>query len=173
MSVRKPERILTDGEVIRLFGDPSDYVLSDGSIHSAWEARILTPVKLPAPLPLLGVPGRNVTRYRCHNRIWKIYEAAFAAVYAVPEIWATIGDWGGCYAFRTNRRNPRKLSRHSFGIAHDWDAAENAQGTVGNVHPGLIEIMESHGFYFGGRFKGLARDPMHWEFAAPWLLGQN
>ena len=82
----------------------------------------------------------------------------------------TIGDWGGCYAYRTVRGAPRSPSRHSWGIAIDMDVGDNPMGSAGRVDPRMIDLMADGGFFWGGYFKGARRDPMHWEFAAPWLL---
>jgi len=164
-----PARILTLDEVVAHFGDPTPYILPTGEISPAWEREILDKVELPAPLKLLG-HSTPVTRFRCHRRLAAIYRKLLQAVYAEPEVWASIGDWGGCYNFRTVRGAPGKPSRHSWAICHDWDVADNPMGGGGKVHPRLLEISAAHGFFYGGAFKGKRRDPMHWEFAAPWLL---
>lgn len=156
-------RLLTQGELRREFGDPAAYTGADGTVGPAWPATILTTISLPAPLPLAWDKSKAVARLRCHRRIAPALSAALSDVHADAEVWATINDWGGCYLFRPNRRDPKRLSAHSWGVAIDWDVAQNGQGKSGAVHPRLIEIMERHTFYWGGYFHGASVDPMHWE----------
>jgi hypothetical protein len=51
---------------------------------------------------------------------------------------------------------------HSWGIAVDHNANTNLLGAEGDMSQQIVEIFESEGFYWGGRFK--RKDPMHFEF---------
>ncbi|UMG94069.1 M15 family metallopeptidase [Nocardioides sp. TF02-7] len=55
------------------------------------------------------------------------------------------------------------LSNHSFGLAIDINSLENQRGTVGQMHPHVVEIMKKWGFAWGGDWKWT--DPMHFELA--------
>lgn len=73
-------------------------------------------------------------------------------------------QYGGCFGPRFISRDPRgRLSHHSWGIAIDINVADNAFGTRGDQDPRLVEIMESAGFTWGGRW--LVPDAMHFEWA--------
>lgn len=157
-------RTLTQQELRREFGDPAPYLSADGGVAGAWGAYILKTIPLPAPIPLAWDRSIQATRLSCHQRIASLMGDTLRAVHAEPEVWATINDWGGCYLFRANRRDPKRLSAHSWGVAIDWDVAQNHQGdATPEVHPRLIEIMAAHSFIWGGLFSGRSIDPMHWE----------
>lgn len=155
---------LPKSEIIRVFGDPTPHIGLDGRILSSWEQSILTTIVLPAPLRLAWNLGVTVTRVRCHRLIAPHLGAAFRDLHRNPEVWATLDDFAGCYCFRGVRGAIDTLSSHAWAISIDMDARENKQGTSGRVHPKTIEIMERHGFLYGGRFSGKRRDPMHYEF---------
>lgn len=167
----KPARILTDAEVTATFGDPRQFIRLDGTVSVAWPKKILTTIELPAPLALAGYPGKFVRHVSCHQKIASHLSAAMLEIHQAPDsVWATLNDWGGCYEWRLQRAS-RKPSRHSWGIAVDMDVADNPMGDqVGggdvDIDPRVVEIMESHGFYWGGRFHNRDRvDQMHFEFA--------
>jgi len=78
----------------------------------------------------------------------------------------------GGYAARfirgTQNRNPRPLSNHAWGTAFDINAAWNGYGSEpallgsqGCVRE-LVSIANSHGFFWGGHFRG-KKDGMHFE----------
>jgi hypothetical protein len=61
------------------------------------------------------------------------------------------------------------LSMHSFGIAIDlnsWNPngqGKNAKSDIPN--PELVKSFERYGFFWGGKWSGGSRDPMHFEYA--------
>lgn len=160
-----PARILTDEEVVQHFGDPANYIRDDGSVDPHWELLILRSFPMPQPLPLSGYPKQLVRRVRCHQKIAPFLSDALLEINARPWLWGTLHDWGGCYAWRLQRK-AKEPSRHSWGIAVDVDVADNAQGDITpGMHPLVVSIMEEHGFYWGGRFHGDRIDGQHFEFA--------
>lgn len=73
---------------------------------------------------------------------------------------------------RINRDPSRPLSTHAVGAAIDIDAADNRLGwsldrtTLGrNIR--FAEVMEEHGFCWGGRWKGRGIDAMHFQAGSP------
>lgn len=159
-------RTLSEAETVLRYGDPRPLLGPDGLPGPQWEAQILGWCFLPAPLPLAWDRSVAVTRIRCHREIRSALADAFEALHARPAVWATIGDFGGCYHFRTRRGSKSRLSRHCWGIAVDLDVADNPDHSKGHVHPATIEIFEACGFYWGGHFAGEDRDPMHFEIGA-------
>ena len=155
---------LTDEQVIAAFGDPLPFMLNDGTVSPGWEQRILAFAALPAPLVLAWDRSRTVSAFRCHHRLVPHFEGLMLALFNDPEVWATINDFGGCYAWRMQRR-ARTPSRHSWAIALDMDVAENPFGRAPKTHPRFEDIVEAHGFAWGGNFKGARKDGMHVEFA--------
>lgn len=66
-----------------------------------------------------------------------------------------------------NVRGGSTLSMHSWGVAIDINVATNQMGVPGGDMPmEIVQIMESLGFAWGGRWKGKSYDPMHFEFRA-------
>jgi hypothetical protein len=53
------------------------------------------------------------------------------------------------------------LSNHSFGLAIDINSLENQRGTVGEMHPVVVQVMKKWGFAWGGDWS--YTDPMHFE----------
>ena len=162
-------RYLSDNEVVRCFGDPTEFINEDGSIGKAWEIKILSSFPLPAALPYCADHGVKITRVRCNKRILSFLQAALGEIYDDKNLWGAIGDFGGCYNWRTQRKS-KNLSRHSWGIAIDIDVNDNPMNTKGIMPQKTIDIFKSYGFLWGGNFR-TRKDPMHFEFGDPSLLG--
>jgi len=160
-------------DIVRLFGDPVPHIGPDGLIMRSWEQSILDSAELPAPLPLSWNRAVEVRRFKCHRLLVPHFEAALKRIFQSPEAWASIGDFGGCYAYRAQRGTRDTLSTHCWGIAIDLDVADNPMGGAPRVHERTIESFEMEGFLWGGRFAGKRRDPMHFEFADPSKLGSG
>jgi len=161
---------LSDALVKEVFGDPTPFMRPDGTVDHAWEAEILEYVVLPAPLPLSWNRAQHASRLKVHRLIAPHLRAALLEIYASPGAWASINDIGGCYEFR-RISGTKSLSRHSWGIAIDWDVRDNPMfGLIPRVHPEVKRIMLQHGFcwggatIWGGSFPWRRRDAMHHEF---------
>ena len=170
-------RRLTLAETLGVLGDPTPFLRDDGTVSPKWEQQIIAYATLPAPMPLSWSPAVKVTRCKCHRLLIGLLEQALAAVHADAEVWATVGDFGGCYEFRARRKaSPNenglgKLSMHAWAAAIDLDVCDNPMGRAPNVHPRLPGIMAAHGFLWGGTFPSRWRDGMHFEAADLSLLG--
>lgn len=71
----------------------------------------------------------------------------------------------GTWNPRHKWHNPGKpLSLHSWGIACDINWSDNPAGKPYQLHEGIINIFESFGFIWGGRWKHT--DPMHFQYAS-------
>jgi hypothetical protein len=74
------------------------------------------------------------------------------------------GTWGvACRAIKGTE--PPVPSWHSWGLAVDINGACNPMSTRWrcNIPPQIVEMWESAGFYWGGRYD-VIRDPMHFEY---------
>lgn len=110
-----------------------------------------------ATIPLLGV-------VRCHNKIIPAMEGAFNEV-VEKELTALVrnNDFGGCLAPRNLSSDPHSgISRHAWGAAFDFNVSTNLLGDPPTMDPRLVEIMQSWGFAWGGRW--LVPDGMHFEY---------
>lgn len=79
----------------------------------------------------------------------------------------------GCFVVRVSRTTP-KLSTHSWGIAVDLNADANPLQHLLNLTDPIrtdiptewVEEFERCGFTWGGKFRGLSKDPMHFQFCS-------
>lgn len=128
-----------------------------------WAAEHLAMVALPYPLRNAYVPAldRTIRRLYCHRKIGSILQAAFAMIQA-KGLETEALEYGGCWNVRPIRGRPDRLSTHAWGIAIDLNPRSNALGTPGRMHPEVVEILETLGFRWGGRFT--RKDPMHFQF---------
>jgi len=152
-------------EKIYYFGDYQPYLTSEGRITRAWELEILTLIDLPAPLPLSFNLDQKVTKISCHKKISIHLKNALDQLFALPNVWSTINNYGGCYNFRLQRKSKSELSAHCWGIAIDLDVTDNPFGRCPQVDPMTIKIFRDNGFIWGGLFRGNRVDGMHFEFA--------
>jgi hypothetical protein len=114
-------------------------------------------------VPILG-------RVRCHR---EIFEPLRAAMQELVERGAadTIdrGDYGGCWAPRTQGGEHGPLSSHAWGTSIDFNVSDNFLGMPPAQDPVLVEVMEKHGFAWGGEW--LVPDAMHFELVPDRELG--
>lgn len=160
-----PYKVLSDEVLNETFGNPLFYVQPDGTINPRYENLYLTNIPLPFPLVACWNKNQPISHVKCNRKIAKRLHSALYNAMNDVEVASTIGDYGGCFNFRLQRKSSSMLSRHSWGIAIDLDCADNPFGHNPNVHPRLIEYFETEGFTWGGYFPKARRDGMHFEFA--------
>jgi len=154
--------VLSAQQVVTTFGDPARFIDPAGHVSGTWELAILRPFPLPAPLPFAGSTAL-VRIVRCHRLILPFMRQAFEEIY-VEGAWSELGDFGGCYCWRTQRQAPTARSRHSWGIAVDVNVAHNGFLQPPNMAPAIVSAFKRAGFAWGGEFVHRP-DPMHFEFA--------
>ena len=103
-------------------------------------------------VPLLG-------RVTCHKDMMAQLKGALAEV-VQRNLAEHVYQTAGCYHPRFIA-NTTRLSNHSFGMAIDINSLENGRGTVGQMHPHVVEIFKRWGFGWGGDWAWT--DPMHFE----------
>jgi hypothetical protein len=69
-------------------------------------------------------------------------------------------EFAGCHSVRAVRGGAQ-LSRHAWGAAVDLNAVSNPLGAAPQIDPRLVEVLESYGLRWGGRF--LRPDGQHFE----------
>lgn len=75
------------------------------------------------------------------------------------------GQYGGCYVPRFIERDGSKpLSMHAWGLAIDFNVADNPLGAKPTMDPQVVAIFEKWGFRWGGRWS--RPDGHHFELAA-------
>ena len=150
--------------IIETFGDIRQYARDDGTADPQWETQFIARANLPFAIPLDWDPSKSATGMRCHKRLAPLLEAVFADI-AAKGLQGAVKTYGGCYNWRM-KRGQAKPSTHSWGIAIDLNARTNAMGTVGNMDPGLVTLFEGYGFVWGGRWAGVYKDPMHFQYCS-------
>lgn len=137
------------------FGEFAARALPDGRLQI--DPRWVKDNIRAARVPILG-------RVLCHRALIPQLRSALREIRA-EGLAHTINrsQYGGCYGPRFIGLEPGgRLSHHAWGIAIDINVAENAFGTRPTQDPRLVEIMEGHGFTWGGRW--LVPDGMHFEW---------
>lgn len=147
-------------ELIQIFGNIYNWILEDGTLRSwDWENKILNWLYLPFPM-ILSWSTSSIVKFKCHFKLRGILGEIFNQIFE-ESLENECRYFGGCYSFRC-QKGSIKLSTHAWGIAIDINPITNQLGTKGNMHPKIVDIFESHGFVWGGRFKRL--DPQHFQF---------
>ncbi len=148
---RRGDEVLPQAHVKTLFGEFAVRRTPGGIVQDPrWADRHL----VMADVPLLGA-------FRCHRRL---IDALVPAMQEVMRrgLASTVdpGQFAGCYSVRAVR-GASALSRHAWGAAFDVNVSSNPLGAVPRIDGRLVEILESHGLRWGGRF--LRPDGQHFE----------
>lgn len=153
-------------QIVAEFGDIQKYLITgrEGGrmLRPEFEARYIVSAPLPFSIPLAWNPQIKAVKIRCHRRL----AGRFAVLFRNLEesgLADRIKSYGGCFQFRTKRHSP-DISTHSWGIAIDLNCATNAPGTSGDMDAAVVEVFESAGFIWGGRWSGKRKDPMHFQY---------
>ncbi|MEA2451657.1 MAG: hypothetical protein QOG04_367 [Actinomycetota bacterium] len=137
------------------FGEFAAAPNSNGSItiQESWKNKHITAMEVP----ILG----EIT---CHRGLFpQLIQALHQVEDAGLSFTVDPHDFGGCFSARFIDSNPGgRLSHHSWGIAVDFNAAQNRPGTKPDIDHRLVRIMEDNGFTWGGRW--LVPDGMHFEW---------
>ena len=151
-------------QILATFGDIFGYIRPDRTLDPGWQAEFLDRAMLPFPMKLSWDPSRSVTQITCHKLLASIFADVFERIQSAG-LEEKVTSFGGCFSFRPQRTGT-KLSAHSWGIAIDLNPGTNAQGTSGNMDPGIVQIFREVGFEWGGDWQGRTRDPMHFQFCS-------
>jgi hypothetical protein len=145
--LRDADAVPPQATVKEAFGEPPVRPLGPErfEIDPAWvRANIVAEV-----VPVLG-------SVRCHRRMVPALRAAMEELERLELAWLVdAGQPHDCFVPRplgaTDLRTWR-LSRHAWGIAIDLNAAANLPDAAPSQRPELVEVMERHGFAWGGEW---------------------
>jgi hypothetical protein len=138
--------MVTSAQALAKYGDP----------HLE---RAMVLFDVPAQLELYAIPRRVY----CNRDLAAPLHKALKQVVA-EGLAEHIKTWDGCFQIRQKRAG-HSLSLHCWGLAVDFNAAWNRMGHPSTQHPRIVEIFESCGFAWGGRWSGRSCDPMHFQLA--------
>ena len=153
--LRYGDAVLPQLHVKATFGEFSAEPHSNGTITTQPQWRNKNIVS--REIPILG----EIT---CHRGLFpQLHQAMQQTLDAGLAFTIDPGDFGGCYGPRFIDSNPGgRLSHHSWGIAIDFNVAQNRPGTPPDLDRRFVRIMENNGFTWGGRW--LIPDGMHFEW---------
>ena len=147
--------LLPQAELKKLFGEFAGQPGTGSRIRM--DPRWMEENTTNASIPLLGV-------VRCHKAIIPQLRGAFEEVVSSGlSHLVRRNDYAGCFAPRFLSTDQQGgISHHAWGVAFDINASQNPLGAKPRLDPRLVEIMESWGFTWGGRW--LVPDGMHFEY---------
>lgn len=102
---------------------------------------------------------------RCHKKLAASIKVCFEKMAKIK----FPVQYDGCYNWRPMSGSSSR-SHHSYGVAIDINAGENAQYTHGNknspyfINAKVVKIWKSQGFYWGGDWGEAYVDPMHFTY---------
>jgi hypothetical protein len=149
------------------YGNPCG---ANGSYDPRWAAENLTHVACPWVMVMDG----------CHVPLITIHKKCAASLTRVlNNIWDAVGkdqgaietlhynQYDGSFCFRI-MRDGHALSMHSYGIALDWDAAENQQHSARHLFQNdslIVTKFKEENWIWGGDWSGSSVDAMHFQAA--------
>ena len=154
--LRYGDAVLPQLLVKEAFGEFAARPLSNGQIdiEPSWVRRNIR----ARDVPILG----SIT---CHRLLFPQLEQALSDIrrQGLAHL-IHPRQYSGCYSARFIGSDPGgRLSHHSWGMAIDINADENAFGTKGNMDARVVDIFEDRwGFTWGGRW--VVPDAMHFEW---------
>jgi len=152
--------------IAKAFGDIESYIALDKNgklaLSPEFEKHFISRVPLPKEIRSAIGNSQKIKSIRCHRLLSPIFENVFTEICA-HNLADYVHSIDGCFVFRP-KRSGSGLSTHSWGIAIDINAACNKRGTAGDMNQDVVEIFKIAGFTWGGNWKGLNRDPMHFQF---------
>src|SRR5437879_4251472 len=67
-------------EILKTFGDIYEYLRTDGSLDSRWQADFLARIALPFALVLSWDHSKSVSQLTCHKRLTDIFAGVFELI---------------------------------------------------------------------------------------------
>jgi len=117
--------------------------------------------RIEPPFPMETQAGDRVREIPCHALVADSLTEVLQEV-AERGLTHTIETYDGCWVPRHKGWNPRRtLSRHTWGIAIDLNAALCPYDSDAQQDARLVGLFEKHGWEWGGRWR--TPDPMHFE----------
>lgn len=150
--------------VLDLYGDPRVFVRADGSLAPQWEREFTTLVQIPWRPVLSWDKSVAISSIRCHVKIADHVRHTMRRVHALG-LSESLTEYGGGFAWRSQRGDTTKPSLHAWAAAWDWNPTENPRGSRPRIDRKVVAVFEEHGFLWGGRWPGKRVDGMHFQFA--------
>jgi len=152
---RQSDSVLSSARLKLSFGDPAFKPTGSSSVllDRTWYTKNIQRVNLP----IVGAASCN--RLILDDLVAALTQIQNEGLASQIDV-ANFRAAGGCYNPR-RIRGSSSLSRHSYGIAFDFNTSTNAFGATPTMHPRIVEIFRSNGFAWGGTWT--RPDGMHFE----------
>ncbi|HEX4410750.1 MAG TPA: M15 family metallopeptidase [Xanthobacteraceae bacterium] len=149
------------------YGNPRG---ANGTYDPAWAKQNLTHVPCPW---VFSMDGKDVPFITIHTKCADSLTRVLAA------IWDAVGHdqgaietlhynlYSGSFNFRPMRQGSA-LSMHAYGVAIDWDAEENEQGSTKHLFQSgslIVQKFKAENWIWGGDWSGTSIDAMHFQAA--------
>ena len=133
-------------------------------------------VNVPVPFTMKWYTGSTVSNIKIHENVAGQLASALSSIkshYGQAELdrLRITHSYAGSHVHRT-KRGGSEWSTHAYGIAMDFNSAENGLNLganralfAGPEYRAFLDIMEQNGFYNLGRYKNY--DYMHFQAAVP------
>jgi len=148
------------------FKDVSEIIARYGTISGGkWtdEVKWMVVYRTPSFVTTLinTATGKPCTKIYINKDLVKPLNAAFQNL-KDRKLLSELKTFDGCFMVRDIRGVPGKPSMHSYGIALDFNAKENALGATPKFSSELVKCFTDVGFTWGGNFT--RKDGMHFEY---------
>jgi hypothetical protein len=143
-------------EIIKRYGTITSGVWAD-------EVKWMVVYRLPSYVTQLTntATGRPCTKIYTNKDCIKPLDRAFQNL-KDNKLLSELKTFDGCFMIRDIRGIPGKPSMHSYGLALDFNAKENALGQPPKLSTEFVKCFIDAGWTWGGNFS--RKDGMHFEF---------
>ena len=150
--------VLTSSQIVSEFGSLSYTDNKNGSIN-------LDPKWVAANIVTLHTV--LIPNLWCHAKVARQFACALSKIH-MQGLGNLIHSFDGAFVPRHQMWDLRKsLSRHSYGIAIDLNAATNPAGKVNHELEPIAAIFSEFNIAWAGLWAGSSVDSMHFEWFAP------
>jgi len=129
--------------------------------EGAWMTVYVVPIDI-APKWINTATGKGTGKIYVNKDMKTALDQALCSLRA-SGLLSELKTFDGCFCVRDVRGVPGKTSWHSYGLAIDVNAAENALGKDPKLSTGFVKCFTDAGFTWGGTFS--RKDGMHFQFA--------
>lgn len=123
----------------------------------------IKPIQVPDKIVLRNYLGKPVYRIFCNVDMHAPLLLAFDMLMQTGRH-LELATFDGAFNVRWVRGVPGAFSLHSWGVAIDFNAAQNPLGSPGVWTKEFIDIFKAAGFTYGGEFSKRP-DPMHYQLS--------
>lgn len=140
---------------------------ADGTFRWIDEIKWMKLVEMPSVMRnvLNTRNGKPVTTIYCNKDMERQLITTIELLH-MRKLLNEIKTYDGCFNMRYVRGFPGQMSTHSYGLAIDFNAAQNPLGGKSAWSKEFVDTWKEMGFVWGGDFKSRS-DAQHFQFLGP------